>query len=720
MEKQKTNQNFPNVFDLSAGQRNICCIYAWGSSKERESYGLSDFMGGVNGITNAKIPLHCNKNKINSPAILCGLLNKSSLIRTILNEEKILYTGSNIDNILASTRGLHMLFPKDLGDEGFIVYLAHSHYPLLIVTANTAAGLYYGLQTIKNRIYKKGKKYSIGDLGTRLLPVLHTPKFKYRSMATFFSGPCFLLPGQWEKEFKGSHRAFIDWMAGHRFNHLLDWSFTPDAGTGFQSRQFPGLINKIHPNVKNEYFKDMLNYAHKRNIKVWLFFKIPFRDYTLTMSNTMSPKEFILERNGDDSGIMNHVKLPGFDLKKFRGKYIRFACLSQKNTKIFWQSYIKELLTLYPEIDGLGCEIGEHLHSYCQCPECRGKEYHRGYEFFKMMADTACSIKPGIRLWFYRAQGAVEILQHKNNFPGITMIDWNELTESWEMGRSRPRGDWFLYHTGTNEKAEPGIRKACGIINRYGLQGLQIRAVKYREWDHKYNAFSEFTWNPDLSLKDFAHLNTIREERRLDTHTEQVYFNWLKYIEAKATLEYKNEILDAAPEYWLKKEESRKKMQEAKQNLDRLLAVKRKCSERVQFIRISLFREENTQNILAGNFLKIQHADASAIPWEGVLVFGPGGYAETGFAAEPAKYQIRLVVKNIKPMAAEITARINGIPLSRFTLLQAETPVESQSGWSIHCFNHHIKKNGIYKIRIELTAGDSCLFHRFRMIPEIK
>ena len=78
---------------------------------------------------------------------------------------------------------------------------------------------------------------------------------------------------QWAKEWGNNdeydYRGFIDWLASHKINHLNMWLFNLAFGIAYDSLRFPECVNRHHPNVKNEFISDMIEYAHKRHIEMF-------------------------------------------------------------------------------------------------------------------------------------------------------------------------------------------------------------------------------------------------------------------------------------------------------------------------------------------------------------------------------------------------------------------------------------------------------------------
>jgi len=713
------------MFELAKDSRALCCVI--NENAGNQALPVQELLDFVREISGAEIPVVENNKGMKAPAIIIGLLDQSPLIREILRKDEILISGLEEKKYKMAVLSALTLFPSDMGEQGFLVYGAqYKSKTVLIITANTEQGLSYAVETIKNRIYENNGIWQIFGIGTRFLPVLNRPAFKHRSIATFLSGPCYIYPRQWEKEFSGGYKEFIDWMSTHKMNHLLDWSFTPDAGIGFRSERHPELVNELHPNVRNEYMGDMLAYAQKKHIKTWLFFKVPFRDYAMNKSCSGSFSHQInLKTEAMDEVIIPCVKTPRFDPETMDGKTIRFVCMSDAGTKKFWKEYIREIVTRYPLLDGIGCEMGEHMEHYCQCKKCKGRELELGYEYFKIMADTARKIKPDMKLWFYRAAGAELIAERMAEFGEITVIGWG-FTELWYLLRSAPREDWFLCHTGTEEHVEEYLRKAINTLGRNSIEGIQIRGSKYREWESKFRAYDEFTWNPDMSLEDFALINVLRQERKIVPELSEIYLNWMRYVDADNALKFNYGKIKQLPPEWLEAENIAETREKAKTALDNFLKDYQGNSliiERIKQVikqrELLRWQAERSCNFVAGwDFPIVDMADRSELPWEGILVLKTGGFAEKEISLSVGNYTVEAVLKCFSPAKCKLPLLIDDKEQGSFAVAPIVTDHKSTNGWLVPSVHININKGGRYKFRILLTEGNDCAFHRLKITPE--
>ena len=718
-----TNKNTGKKFELAKDRQALCCVINESHGNQDLPVQIRELRDFVKELSGAEMPVFLNDKGMETPAIIIGLLDHSPLIREILRNDEILMRKEEENKYKMAVLSALTLFPSDMGEQGFLVYDAqYKGQTVLIITANTEHGLSYAVETIKNRIYENNETWQIFGIGTRFLPVLNRPAFKHRSIATFLSGPCYLYPGQWEKEFKGGYKEFIDWMSGHKMNHLLDWSFTLDTGIGFRSERYPGLVNELHPNVRNEYMPAMLAYAQKKHIKTWLFFKVPFRDYAMNKSCSESAAHQVnLKTTAMDEVIIPNVKTPCFDPKKMDGKTIRFVCMSDTRTSKFWEEYIREIVTRYPLLDGIGCEMGEHMEHYCQCSKCKCRELKLGYEYFKIMADTARKIKPDIKFWFYRAAGAGLIAERKAEFGDVTMIGWG-FTALWDLRRSVPREDWFLCHTGTEEHAEDLLRKSVNTLSRNSVEGIQIRGSKYKEWEGKFRAYDEFTWNPDMSLEDFALINILRAERKIDPVVAEIYLNWMRFVEADRTLKFNYGTIKQLPAEWMEAENFLEIREKAKAVLDNFLkdykgssVIIEKIKAGLRDLEFSRWQAEHSYDLVAGCDFSVANAEKTSVPWEGVLILRKEGFAEKEVRLSVGEYLIETVLKCFSSAACKVNLLVSGQTEAIFPVEPTDLDKKSTNGWVVPSAKIDVKKDGLYNIRVQLAQGDGCAFHRLKI-----
>jgi len=344
----------------------------------------------------------------------------------------------------------------------------------------------------------------VDGFGTRLMPIVNTPAFKYRSLQTAVGGPDFLGSGQYMREFGYDYKSFVDWLVSHKINNILlhDTCFT--WGICYDSKRFPELVNRDHPNVKKDYMGDIIKYGRKRGLTVFFAHNVPDRC------------DFIVKARPELAGV-NKDETPK------RGTF----CLNKPEVLELWKAYWDETLGRYPGVEAIGCQFGEHLRARCQCEVCGSDKYFgKQLQFFDAMVEVARSRRPPVKYWIWRVPGAKDIIERKADYPDLVDIDWRLKFRPFMLGH-RTEADWYLYHHHGNNP-EFGIKQVSVALQSQQVEGMQIRAVQFEEKDRMHQCYEEFTWNPGLSLEDYAHLYTIKVLRKKDEAVRAAYAHYIR------------------------------------------------------------------------------------------------------------------------------------------------------------------------------------------------
>jgi hypothetical protein len=178
---------------------------------------------------------------------------------------------------------------------------------------------------------------------------------------TFMRMPVMGLP-EWKRAFDcfeqdGANQVVI-WVAG-----------------GFRSRQFPITweYNQTHENVRADFLRDLIDYAHTKGMRVLLGFT-PFGYDGVNQLPLVQPALKARKQDGrpvDSFGI--HAW--GWNL-----------CPAQPESQKFMREYVREMFfEFYPNADGLFIESSDY--GICRCPECGPKYYAREFEFVRGISE---------------------------------------------------------------------------------------------------------------------------------------------------------------------------------------------------------------------------------------------------------------------------------------------------------------------------------------------
>ena len=323
-----------NSFTFTADKEPMVSIVIGSGEEDREAAQI--FQQGIKKIANVNLKIVSRTKQGSSKnQVLIGTPYSNPLIKKILKSAELI--ASSKDKELATNKtNKRLLIPEDLKTQAFMIYKS-ADGTSLILSGRTSQGVFYAVTTAIDRLFWKDKKLVIDNLDTELIPVINEPAFQYRSIATNIGGPDWLGHQQWEKEWGYDYKGFIDWLASHKINNLNIWSFDLAFGIAYNSKRFPECVNKHHPNVKKEFIKDMIDYAHKRYIEV--FFFVDFPDNWTAIIKAYPE---LAGKNVDTSQIPSGKEWERYEKGgegnpySFRFKY-SWICASNPKTMQFWQ-----------------------------------------------------------------------------------------------------------------------------------------------------------------------------------------------------------------------------------------------------------------------------------------------------------------------------------------------------------------------------------------------
>jgi hypothetical protein len=499
----------------------------WPSRLPRAAALLRD---AVKALTGVSLPItQLAAPKADLPLLIVSLLRDGPVVRHLAEADVLSISDKAQERV--SNHSRYRFLADDLGEQGFLCYATRWHdRRALILAANAPQGGEYGASTLADRLCWDGDRLVLDRLHTRHLPVVQIPAYPIRSVATNIGGPDWLGNNQWEREWASEggydYRGFIDWLAGHKINQLILWPFDLAFGIAYPSERFPECVNPYHPNVKDEFMGEMIDYAHQRHITVFFFLDFPDNWTAVVRAH---PE---LAGKNVDTAALRHLEPSRWEAYQRQGRVgterlralFSWVCASHPGTMRFWEAYLRELLDRYPQVDGIGGQFAEHAAYHCDCPTCEAEFFERQWAFFQRMAEIAAAKIPGCRFWAYRSWGARDIWRNRYQLPGgLIWIDWGDSAAPLATNKALPRGHWYLYHRSKDRWYEYGLGLAARCCHQVGIRGLQIRGVYYRELDRIYQAFEEYAWNPSLGVADYADLYVQKRLRRRDAALADAY-----------------------------------------------------------------------------------------------------------------------------------------------------------------------------------------------------
>lgn len=183
----------------------------------------------------------------------------------------------------------------------------------------------------------------------------------------------------------------MDCFAEDGANMVILW-----MGGGFRSAKYPitWRYNEEHENVRQDFVRDLIDYAHLHKIRVLLGFT-PFGYDGINQLPLEQPETKARRPDGkpvDSFGI--HCW--GWNL-----------CPAQPAAQRFMREYIREMFfEFYPNADGLFIESTDY--GVCHCAECSGGEYYR--REFQFVQEISKEV--------WRAKSSATIIVYPHYFTG--------------------------------------------------------------------------------------------------------------------------------------------------------------------------------------------------------------------------------------------------------------------------------------------------------------
>jgi hypothetical protein len=176
----------------------------------------------------------------------------------------------------------------------------------------------------------------------------------------------------------------VDCVRADGGNHVILWM----AG-GFRSRKYPETwaYNRDHANVKRDFVRTLIDYAHARGVKVLLGFTPFGYDGVNQMSLTRSE----WKATGPDGKPTSFFGIHcwGYNL-----------CPARADTQEFMLQYAREMVfDFYPSADGLLIESSDY--AACHCKDCGPKYYENEFRFVRAISGEIWAKKPDATIIVY-------------------------------------------------------------------------------------------------------------------------------------------------------------------------------------------------------------------------------------------------------------------------------------------------------------------------------
>jgi hypothetical protein len=159
-------------------------------------------------------------------------------------------------------------------------------------------------------------------------------------------------------------------------------------GGGFRSKKFPitWAYNQEHKNVQQNFFPELIRYAHRQKIRVLLGFT-PFGYDGVNQYPIQYPELKARKLNGDPVDPFG-IHSWGWSL-----------CPSKTESQTFMLEYAREMFAFYPGADGFMIESSDY--NVCRCPDCREHYYDREFHFVEAFSKEVWAAKPNATILVY-------------------------------------------------------------------------------------------------------------------------------------------------------------------------------------------------------------------------------------------------------------------------------------------------------------------------------
>ncbi|WP_165069649.1 hypothetical protein [Paludisphaera rhizosphaerae] len=192
---------------------------------------------------------------------------------------------------------------------------------------------------------------------------------------TFMRMPTYDLP-DWKR--------IVDGVRADGGDTLMLW-----VAGGFRSRRHPitWAYNQDHENVRDDFVRDLIAYAHTKGVRILLGFT-PFGYDGVNRFAVDHPE---LKATGPDGKPTAPFGIGcwGWNL-----------CPSKPESQRLMLDYARELARdFYPEADGLLIESSDY--AACHCADCREHFFEREFAFVKAISDDVWARKPDAEIIVY-------------------------------------------------------------------------------------------------------------------------------------------------------------------------------------------------------------------------------------------------------------------------------------------------------------------------------
>lgn len=177
----------------------------------------------------------------------------------------------------------------------------------------------------------------------------------------------------------------MDCFEEDKANLVILW-----LGGSFRSNKYPitWQYNSEHQNIKHDFVRELIDYAHAKRIRVLLGFT-PFGYDGVNQMPLEHPEWRARRRDGQPVDAFG-IHCWGWNL-----------CAAQSGAQQFMREYVREMFfEFYSNADGLFIESSDY--AVCHCPECGGDHYYQHeFDFVRDISDEVWRANPNAQIVVY-------------------------------------------------------------------------------------------------------------------------------------------------------------------------------------------------------------------------------------------------------------------------------------------------------------------------------
>lgn len=330
---------------------------------------------------------------------------------------------------------LNQSISSELGKEGYTIQVDAKGVQ---INANTAKGLFYGIQTFYQLLPKEiesNKAVNISFVSIPFAKITDYPRFEWRGMMFdvarhFFS--------------KDDVKKFIDEMSQYKYN-LMHWHLTDDEGWRIEIKSYPNLTQKGAWNVKKtgrfttfskpgkdeprtyggfytqEDIKEIVQYAQERFVDIMPEVDVPGH----SMAAVASYPELSCTPEAKDYQVISGEPFIDWSHGHPEALQDNTLCPANENVYVFLDKVFGEIAPLFPF---------EYMH--IGGDECPKNYWAKNPQILDLMKRENLKTPQEVQAYFTRRLS--KIVASK----GKTMMGWDEILEGGGLPKSTAVMSW--------------------------------------------------------------------------------------------------------------------------------------------------------------------------------------------------------------------------------------------------------------------------------------